>query len=144
MAGFLLMATLGAGVVGTTTAMWRSRKQRQTFEAEVTELRSETETLSAELTATKTRLDVTANTVAGVLSLDRLEVIKGLTPHHARLLNAAGILTYNDLAQLSAEKIHLMTAGAGGARMDVARWCEEAKRLADSSGALPAWYGVSA
>lgn len=137
MAGLLLFATAGAGIAG---AVW-SRRRRQKLESQLMLLRLEKEELSAELTTTQTRLDATANVIAGVLILDRLEVITGLTPHHARLLNAAGILTYNDLAKLSTDEITLLTAEAGGARMDVTRWVIQARQLAETSGTLPTWYG---
>ncbi len=141
MAGLVLFTTAGIAV-GSTVLARRWRKKHKQLSEEVSTLRQETEELSAELTSTQTRLTVASSATAGVLILDRLEVIAGLTPHHARLFNKAGILTYSDLAQLTPREVHLLTAEAGGARMDVTRWIMQARQLAEMSGALPAWYGA--
>lgn len=130
MAGLVLLTTAGVAV-GSAIMARRWRRESRQLADEVDALRVAQTTLSAELTTAQTHLDTNTPNVAGVLTLDRLEAITGLTPHHARLLNAAGILTYNDLATLTADDIHLLTADAGGARMDVTRWIVQARQFAE-------------
>ena len=86
---------------------------------------------------------LTAHALAGVLFLDKLETISGLTPHHARLLNQAGILTFYDLSKAGSDRILEILAPSGGPRLDVNRWIEQAAQLVAQT-PLPAWYGGAA
>ena len=141
MAGMILFATVSASVAGVAAWVRGQVRQRRSLEQELVDSRREAESLSAELTITKKRFNSVADNMAGVLVLDRLEVIDGLTPHHARLLNAAGVLTYRDLAQSTPDRITILIAPAGGARLDVKKWIGQARELLGAVEPLPTGVG---
>jgi large subunit ribosomal protein L27 len=62
---------------------------------------------------------------------DDLKKITGIGPKIAELLNAAGIITYEDLANSSVDKLREILAGAGSryASKDPAPWIDQAKAV---------------
>ncbi|MGB1251569.1 MAG: hypothetical protein ACPG8W_13210 [Candidatus Promineifilaceae bacterium] len=124
MATFFTIVSTGA-LIGSI-ALWRKRQQAAANETTDSQLAQPiTNAVEPPQTAASSTPIWTDK-----FTLDRLELINGLTPHHARLFNAAGLFTYHDLSQISAENIVSITAEAGGARMDVNRWIAQARQLA--------------
>jgi hypothetical protein len=61
---------------------------------------------------------------------DNLEIIEGIGPKVARLLNAAGIVSFDDLAHASPDKVAEPLKAAKLTMMDPAGWIEQAKLAA--------------
>jgi hypothetical protein len=61
---------------------------------------------------------------------DDLEIIEGIGPRVANVLKAAGILSFDDLAHTSAEKVNELLKSAKLNMMDSAGWIEQAKLAA--------------
>jgi hypothetical protein len=61
---------------------------------------------------------------------DDLVIIEGIGPKVAKVLNAAGILSFDDLAHTSAEKVNNLLKSAKLSMMDSAGWIEQAKLAA--------------
>ena len=139
MLGFL---TVGA-LVGGTFWVRQKRRYEQSLLAQITDVTTEKEQLQATVSLMEEQEKLTAHALTGVLFLDNLETIAGLTPHHARLLNQAGILTFHDLSETNSSKILQILAPSGGPRLDVNRWIEQAAQLATKA-PLPNWYGGAA
>ena len=61
---------------------------------------------------------------------DNLEIIEGIGPKVAKLLNAAGIHTFSDLANTPASKVEETLKAAGLNMINAAGWIEQAKLAA--------------
>jgi hypothetical protein len=61
---------------------------------------------------------------------DNLEIIEGIGPKVAKILNAAGILSFDDLVHASPDKITESLKAAKLTMMDPAGWIEQAKLAA--------------
>ena len=61
---------------------------------------------------------------------DDLEIIEGIGPKVAKVLKAAGILSFDDLAHASVEKVNDVLKAAKLTMMDSAGWIEQAKLAA--------------
>lgn len=61
---------------------------------------------------------------------DDLEIIEGIGPKVAQVLKAAGILSFDDLAHASVEKVNELLKSAKLNMMDSAGWIEQAKLAA--------------
>jgi hypothetical protein len=61
---------------------------------------------------------------------DDLEIIEGIGPKVAKVLKAAGILSFGDLAHASPEKVNELLKAAKLSMMDSAGWIEQAKLAA--------------
>lgn len=70
--------------------------------------------------------------VSQTIVIDRLEQIRGLEPLYARRLNQSGILTYNELAELSPAALQSIVAPDGPLGLPVDDWLAQARRLAES------------
>ena len=63
---------------------------------------------------------------------DRLEQIPGVEPLYARRLNQSGVLTYEELAQLSPAALQSIVAPHGPLGLPVEEWLAQARHLARS------------
>jgi large subunit ribosomal protein L17 len=61
---------------------------------------------------------------------DNLEIIEGIGPKVAKVLKAAGIASFSDLANASVAKVEEMLKAAGLNMMSVAGWIGQAKLAA--------------
>ncbi|RJP53203.1 MAG: hypothetical protein C4583_05200 [Anaerolineaceae bacterium] len=61
---------------------------------------------------------------------DNLEIIEGIGPKVATVLKAAGILSFDDLAHASPDKVNDLLKSAKLGMMDSAGWIEQAKLAA--------------
>lgn len=61
---------------------------------------------------------------------DDLEIIEGIGPKVAKVLKAAGIRSFDDLAHASVEKVNEVLKSAKLGMMDSAGWIEQAKLAA--------------
>ena len=61
---------------------------------------------------------------------DDLEIIEGIGPKVAKVFKAAGILSFDDLAHASVEKVNDVLKSAKLTMMDSAGWIEQAKLAA--------------
>ena len=74
--------------------------------------------------------EVAVRAHADVKHEDDLEIIEGIGPKVAKVLKAAGILSFDDLAHTSAEKVNELLKSAKLGMMDSAGWIEQAKLAA--------------
>lgn len=65
---------------------------------------------------------------------ESLEVIKGIGPVYARKLNAAGVVTFADLATTSVEQLRAIVAPEGQVVPHIETWIAQAAQLAAQPG----------
>ncbi len=68
--------------------------------------------------------------IAGKLTVDDFELIEGICPEVVRSLNAAGIFSYAQLAELSFERLANLVPGLSAKREAYQSWLKQAHQLA--------------
>jgi hypothetical protein len=78
----------------------------------------------------KKPIEAPVHTHAETRHADNLEIIEGIGPKVAKLLNATGIVSFDDLAHANPDKVAETLKAAKLTMMDPAGWIEQAKLAA--------------